>query len=89
MGFIIGIILFGIPSAIIAKKKGFKALRWLIAFGLIGLIVVACLTSAKTPGLSEEFAIQNAEKANKVGAWMAGLNIAIGVISTLIFIANS
>ena len=88
MGAIVGLILFGIPSAIIAGSKGFKSLRWLIAFGLIGLIVVACMSSAKAAGISPEEAQQRAAKANGVGAWMTGINIGLGVLLLLIALAN-
>ena len=54
MGFIIGLVIFGIPSAIIAGVKGFKPFRWLIAFGLIGLIVVGSMASATKKGISED-----------------------------------
>jgi hypothetical protein len=87
MGFIIGIIIFGIPSAIIAGSKGFKPLRWLIAFGVIGLIVVASLSSAKAQDISSDEATRRAEKANNIGGWMAGINIALGLIFFLIVVA--
>ncbi len=84
MGFIIGLIIFGIPSAIIAGYKGFKSLRWLIALGLIGLIVVSFMSSAKAEGISSEESKRRADKANSVGAGMAGINIFLGVLSILI-----
>jgi hypothetical protein len=90
MGFIIGLILFGIPSVLVAGSKGFKPLRWIIAFGLIGLIVVISLPSAKAKDISSEESIKRAEKANKIGGWMAIINLVSGVIVTLIIlIANS
>ena len=88
MGFIIGLIIFGIPSAIVAGVKGFKALRWLIAFGLIGLIVVACMSSAKDAGITPEESQRRANKANTVGAWMAGINLTLGVVGILLVMAN-
>jgi hypothetical protein len=89
MGFIIGLIIFGIPSAIIAGVKGFKPFRWLIAFGLIGLIVVASMASATSKGITEEEAIIRAYKANNVGATMAWLNIGLSVILVLYFISQT
>ena len=80
MIFIFGISIFGIPSAIIASYKGFKPMRWLIAFGLIGLVVVSVLSSAKTAHIFEVTANRRAEKANKIGAWMAGLNIDLPIL---------
>jgi hypothetical protein len=78
MGVIIGLIIFGIPSAIIAGVKGFKPLRWLFAFGPIGLIVVACMSSAKATGITPEESKRRADAANTVGAWMTGINLALG-----------
>ena len=79
------LILFGIPAAIIAGLKGFKWGRWLIALGIIGFIWVICLKSAKADEISPEEADRRAEKANGVGAWLAGINIGLTVI--FIFIA--
>ena len=87
MGFIIGLIIFGIPSAIIAGNKGFKPLRWLIAFGLIGLIVVSSMSSARAQGISEEEQQHREEKANNVGAIMAWLNVGLSVLLVIIMMA--
>ena len=87
MGAIIGVIIFGIPSAIIAGSKGFKSLRWLLAFGLIGLIVVACLSSARAKDISDEEREQRASRANSIGATMCGLCIGLSVLLTLIGLA--
>lgn len=82
--FIIGLIIFGIPSAIIAGTKGFKHFRWLIAFGLLGLIVVVSLASAKAKEISLEEASLRAQKADNIGGWMAGLNLGLGFLITLV-----
>jgi hypothetical protein len=87
MGAIVGVIIFGIPSAIIARSKGFKPLRWLIAMGLIGLIVVACLSSAKAKDISEEERAARAAKANKTGATLAWISVGLSVIFTLVGLA--
>jgi hypothetical protein len=90
MGMILGLILFGIPSAIVATKKGFATFRWLFAFGLIGLIVVACLPSARAQGITSSEAVMRTDKADSVGAWMCGINIAIlALLIGLSFIHNS
>ncbi len=78
-----GLMLFGIPAAIVAANKGFAALRWLLAFDLIGLIVVSCLSSASKADLSPEEKAARARKANAVGAWMCGLNLGLLGISVL------
>jgi hypothetical protein len=84
---IFGLLLFGIPSAIVASNKGFAALRWVIAFGLIGLIVVCSLKSAKAPDITPEDAAVRVEKANNIGGWMCGINIGLGIISLFYLLA--
>jgi F0F1-type ATP synthase membrane subunit c/vacuolar-type H+-ATPase subunit K len=84
----IGFILFGIPSAILASYKGFKPLRWLLAFGAIGLIVVCCLSSAKVQGISADEAASRAAKADNIGAIMCGINLALGAVSLLIILSH-
>ncbi len=85
---IFGLILFGIPAAIIAGRKGFLALRWLLAFGLIGFIVVLCLSSATAKDITPEESATRAAKANTIGAWMCGINLGIGFISILVLLAS-
>ncbi len=82
-------LLFGIPAAIVAGVKGFKPLRWLLALGIFGLIVVACLASAKAKGISPEVSEARAIKADSIGALMAWINVGISVIIILIFLGNS
>lgn len=88
MGAIVGFVIFGIPSAIIAGNKGFKSFRWLFAFGLIGLIVVSSLSSAKGYGIPPDEAQRRTTKADTVGAWMCGINLGLGVIG-LLFVLSS
>jgi hypothetical protein len=83
MGAIIGIVLFGIPAVIIAGVKGFKPLRWLLAFGLIGLIVVAALPSAKDKDVTDEVQKLRAAKANRIGAGMCALCLIASAIIAL------
>lgn len=87
MGAIIGLV-FGIIAAIIAGNKGFKSLRWILALGLIGLITVACMSSARAEGIPPEEAERRAAKANTVGAVMAWINIGIGVVVMLIVLLS-
>ncbi len=81
---IIGLILFGIPSVIIAWNKGFGPFRWLIAFGLIGLIVVISLPSANAKSITTEESEARTNRADNIGGWMAGINIGLGVIGLII-----
>ncbi|MEI6898369.1 MAG: hypothetical protein WCL00_00710 [Bacteroidota bacterium] len=87
MGAIIALIIFGIPSAIIAGNKGFKPFRWLLALGIIGLIVVATMASATAKGISEEEAMARAEKGNSTGAILAWINVALSVIFVIVIFA--
>jgi uncharacterized membrane protein YidH (DUF202 family) len=75
--------LFGIPAAIIAAKKGFRPLRWLLALGIIGFIVVICFPSAEKKGLDPAESARRAEQANSIGAFLCGINIFFVVISIL------
>jgi hypothetical protein len=78
--------LLGIISAIIAKRKGFKPLRWILALGIIGMITVICMSSAKSEGITPEEAEQRAAKANTVGAMMAWIYVSIGVFILILFL---
>ena len=84
-----GLLLFGIPAAIIAKIKGFKSLRWLLALGIIGFIWVLFLKSAKAQEISSEEAVGRAEKANTVGAWLCGINVGLAVIVLIFMLASN
>jgi hypothetical protein len=84
MGAIIGLILFGIPSVIIAGTKGFSPFRWLLAFGFIGLIVVISLPNANAKSITEEESEARFNRANNIGGWMTGINIGLGVIVLII-----
>lgn len=79
-------ILLGIISAIIAKRKGFKPLRWILALGIIGLITTICMPSAKAEGITPEESERRAAKANSVGAMMAWIYISLGVIILILFL---
>jgi hypothetical protein len=77
----------GILSAIIASNKGFAALRWVGSLGLVGLIAVLCLSSAKEPGITPEESAKRAAKANKIGAWMCGIELAFFGICLFVFMS--
>ena len=88
MGAIIGLV-FGIISAFIAANKGFKPFRWILALGFIGFFTILFLPSAKAVGIDSEDAERRASKANSIGAWMAWINIILGVIIGVIAIVIS
>ncbi len=77
-----GMLLFGIPAALIAKVKGFKPLRWIPA-GLIGLITVMCLKSAKAGDINTAESEVRAKKAGIIGIWMCWLNIVLCIVAVI------
>jgi len=87
VGAIIGLIIFGIPAAIIANSKGFGPIRWLFACGLIGLIVVLCLSSSKASDISDEERQLRAAKGNKIGGIMCGICVGLSILSVLVALA--
>ncbi|HEU18007.1 MAG TPA: hypothetical protein ENO00_01295 [Deltaproteobacteria bacterium] len=80
-----GLLLFGIPAAVIAGIKGFKWGRWILSLGIIGFIWVLFLKSAKANEISPEEAIRRAEQANRVGGWLAGINVGLALAITLLY----
>jgi len=88
VGFIIGMVLFGIPSALIARAKGFLALRWIFALGVIGLITVSCLPSAEASGITDEEKVLRADRGDKIGAWMCGIAVAINALLVLVLLMH-
>jgi general stress protein CsbA len=82
----IAVMLFGIPSMIVASKKGFADSRWLITFGLLGFIIVCCLPSAKAQGISHDKSRARRNKANVVGGWLCGINVFVFAVGTLVFL---
>lgn len=60
-------IVFGIIMMIIASAKGFSPLRWLLAAGLLGLIILLFLPSAKASGIDEAEKQKRIKNANTVG----------------------
>ena len=81
MGLIIGIVV-AIIMAIIAYKKGFNPLFWILAGGLIGLIVVCLMPSANAPEIDEKERDARRRRGNITG----GVLSAIIVVVILIFI---
>lgn len=73
---------------IIASRKGFAALRWL-PLGILGLIVVLSLPSAKAQDITKEESAKRAAKANKLGAWMCGIILAFFALCALFFIFSA
>ena len=80
----IALMLFGIPSMIVASKKGFAESRWLLALGIVGFVVVCCLPSARARDISHSQRGARAHRANKVGAVMCGIGVAVSALAILV-----
>lgn len=74
---LLGMMLFGLPSYFLASRKGFENARWILTFGLIGLIVLLCLPSAHQRGISYDEVRSRAHKANKIGAILCATNVVV------------
>jgi hypothetical protein len=85
MGLIISLVI-AIIMCVIAAKKGFNPVLWFFSLGLIGLIVVLCLKSAKAPGIDEAEAAARRKRGNTVGGVLTGITaviIVIGIIAVV------
>jgi len=71
--YVIGTMLFGLPSAVVAAFKGFTPWRWLLsgAFPIPGLIAVCCLPSAKARSIDYIDAFNRKARGDIWGTWMA------------------
>ena len=69
-------VVFGLPSGLIAHRKGFAPLRWVNPLGLICLVVVCCLPSAKTIG-GDKVDYGKQQSADTWGAWLASISAVI------------
>lgn len=76
-------IVLGVPAiiaTIVASKKGFADGRWFLTFGVIGLIVVCCLPSARKGGITGSEARRRAHNADVTGKILCVINVAVIVI---------
>jgi hypothetical protein len=80
------VLAFAAATAVIAIRKGFNSLLWLLAGGFIPLIVCAYLPSAKDGDLSPEESRARRAKSTKVAV---GLLVASVVLQALIFFGTS
>jgi general secretion pathway protein G len=74
-------------SPIIAKHKGFKSLRWVLSFGIIGLVTVLCLPTARAEEITPEEKKRRAHIADITGACMTAASIV--VVAILIFVRST
>src|SRR5579871_323760 len=77
---IIAIMLFGFPSMIVASKKGFADSRWLLTFGIIGLVIVSCMPSARKKGISHNEARRRRRNADETGKVICIIHASVIVI---------
>ena len=68
---------------IVAKTKGFNVWAWILAGGLVGLIVVAFLPSAKATNIDENEKQRRRETATNIGLILSILFILIGFLLPL------
>jgi hypothetical protein len=78
------VVLFGVPSCLIAARKGFAWYWWALAHGVIGLIAVACLPSAKDLRGSEDLNRSRRKTGNMIGAALS-----VGLVLTVAWIILS
>ncbi len=75
-------LVFGIIMMIIASSKGFDPLRWLLAAGLLGLIIIFFLPSAKETGIDDAEKQKRIRRANSIG----GIISVFAIILIIIFL---
>ncbi len=81
-------LIFGTINAIIASKKGFNPIIWFFAAGLLGLIVLAFMPSAKAIlSENEELSEQRRVAGNRAGIII--LVIAAALILVTIIVLQS
>jgi hypothetical protein len=77
------VVIFGIPSASIAAKKGFAWYAWPLAFGAIGMVVVFLLPSANDSSTAD-----GAAARRNVGN-ILGAVLSIGFLLTVVIVLVS
>lgn len=56
-----------IIMAIIANKKGFNPLLWILASGFLGFIILLCMPSANAVGIDDETSDRRRSSGNQTG----------------------
>jgi len=73
-------IILGTIMVVVADKKGFNGILWFMAAGLLGLIILACLPSAKKVGISDADVASRKSTGNLVGGILSGISILLCAI---------
>lgn len=76
---IFGIIVMAVMG-VIADKKGFNPWAWVLAGGLIGVIILLALPSANADGLDDATRDARAKRGNTVGTVISALAVVLIVV---------
>ncbi len=74
--------IFGIINMFIAQKKGFNPWAWLLAAGLLGLILLACLPSAMAQGIDEATRHRRRKTDTSIGIAISVLGLLLAMVFT-------
>ncbi len=73
----------GVITGALAVRKGYQFWPWLLAGGVIGLVVLAFLPFANAPALPDMEKRARAENGNRIGRRIAVVSLAIALIRVL------
>jgi uncharacterized membrane protein YbhN (UPF0104 family) len=79
MGLIIGLII-GVITGLLASRKGYLFIAWVLAGGLIGLIVLAFLPQTKEPSLAPEERARLVRRGNIIGTVLSVVEVGVGIL---------
>ena len=77
-------LVFGLITAVLARRKGYNPFLWFFAAGIIGLIVLAFLPFANKEDLPEEKKAQLTKQGNIIGCIFAGLLLLLWVVRFIV-----
>jgi hypothetical protein len=76
---------FGILAAFTARNKGYKWYYWILALGLVGLIVILLMPDTTKSGLSDDERIKMRNRGERTGGILSVISILM--IPVIFFIA--
>jgi cobalamin synthase len=82
-------LLFGVIAAIFARRRGYNWLCWLMALGLIGMIVVLFLPSANKEGLNEAEKNKIIKRGNLIGIILTVISILFTIFAYLMLYSTT
>ena len=80
---IILFLIFAVINAVIAKKKGFSPWAWVLAAGIIGIMVLYFMPHSNEPGINEQTEIDRRKAGNLCGVLLSILALIIFVAMTI------